>query len=92
MTGATKNQREGGVTVRSVVSRELADKLREMATEENRTLSAMIALLLARQLEKNNELCPWQLLPDSILQPDRLLLPVLAPARVRRSASRSPEG
>ena len=52
MTGATKNQREGSVTVRSVVSRELADKLREMATEENRTLSAMIALLLARAVEK----------------------------------------
>ena len=38
--------------VRCVVSRELADKLREMATKENRTLSAMIALLLARAVEK----------------------------------------
>jgi hypothetical protein len=50
--GATKNQRERGVVVRCVVSRELADKLRQMATKENRTLSAMIALLLARAVEK----------------------------------------
>jgi hypothetical protein len=41
-----------GVVVRTVVSVELADKLRRMATEENRTLSDMIALLLARAVEK----------------------------------------
>jgi CopG-like RHH_1 or ribbon-helix-helix domain, RHH_5 len=52
MTAATRNQRDRGVEVRSVVSRELADRLREMATKENRTLSAMIALLLARAVEK----------------------------------------
>ena len=40
-----------GVVVRTVVSVELADKLRRMATEENRTLSDMIALLLARAVE-----------------------------------------
>ena len=43
---------EAGVVVRTVVSVELADKLRRMATEENRTLSDMIALLLARAVEK----------------------------------------
>jgi hypothetical protein len=42
---------EAGVVVRTVVSVELADKLRRMATEENRTLSDMIALLLARAVE-----------------------------------------
>lgn len=52
MTGATRNQLEPGIVVRSVVQRELADKLREMAARENRTLSAMIALLLARAVEK----------------------------------------
>jgi hypothetical protein len=49
---ATKNKRERGVEVRSVVSRELADKLRRKATEENRTLSDMVARLLARAVEK----------------------------------------
>jgi len=49
---ATKNKREDGVAVRSVVSRELADKLRRIATEENRTLSDLIALLLARAVQK----------------------------------------
>ena len=50
---AIKNQRDDpGIVVRSVVQRELADKLREMAARENRTLSAMIALLLARAVEK----------------------------------------
>ena len=45
---ATKNKREDGVAVRSIVSREVADKLRRMATDENRTLSDLIAVLLAR--------------------------------------------
>jgi hypothetical protein len=49
---ATKKKREGGVVVRTVVSVELADKMRRMATEENCTLSDMIALLLARAVEK----------------------------------------
>jgi hypothetical protein len=49
---ATKNQREPGIAVRTVVSRELADTLRVMATDEHLTLSAMIALLLARAVEK----------------------------------------
>jgi hypothetical protein len=49
---ATKNKRENGVAVRSVVSRELADKLRRIATEENRTLSDLIALLLASAVQK----------------------------------------
>jgi hypothetical protein len=52
MTAATKNQRDRGVEVRSAVSRELADRLRRMATKENCTLSAMIALLLASAVEK----------------------------------------
>jgi hypothetical protein len=47
---ATKKKREG--VVRTVVSVELADKMRRMATEENCTLSDMIALLLARAVEK----------------------------------------
>ena len=50
---ATKKKREGSVVVRSVVSVELADKLRQMATDENCTLSDMIALLLARAAKKN---------------------------------------
>ena len=33
----TKNQQEPGIMVRSVVPRQLADKLREMATRESRT-------------------------------------------------------
>jgi hypothetical protein len=45
-------KRDVGVVVRTVASVELADKLRRMATEENRTLSDMIALLLARAVEK----------------------------------------
>jgi CopG-like RHH_1 or ribbon-helix-helix domain, RHH_5 len=49
---ATKYQREPGIVVRSVVPRELADKLRERAARENRTLSVMIARLLARAVEK----------------------------------------
>ena len=49
---ATKNKREDGVAVRSVVPRELADKLRRIATEENRTLSDLIALMLARAVQK----------------------------------------
>jgi len=49
---ATKKQRERGVEVRSVVSRELADTLRVMATENRCTLSAMIALLLASAVKK----------------------------------------
>jgi len=49
---ALKNKREGGIVVRSVVPREVADKLREMATRENRSLNAMIAPLLARAVEK----------------------------------------
>jgi hypothetical protein len=49
---ATKNKREDGVAVRSVVSRELADKLRRIAAEENHTLSDLIALLLARAVQK----------------------------------------
>jgi hypothetical protein len=49
---ATKNKREDGVAVRSVVSRELADTLRRIATEGNRTLSDLIALLLATAVEK----------------------------------------
>jgi CopG-like RHH_1 or ribbon-helix-helix domain, RHH_5 len=38
--------------VRSVLPREIADKLRMMATEENCTLSDMIALLLKRAVEE----------------------------------------
>ena len=38
--------------VRSVIPRDLEDKLRAMATEENRALSAMIALLLTIAVEK----------------------------------------
>ena len=49
---ATKNKREGGVAVRSVVSRELADTLRRIATDENRTLSDLIAELLANAVQK----------------------------------------
>jgi hypothetical protein len=49
---ATKNKREDGVAIRSVVSRELADKLRRIAAEENRTLGDLIALLLARAVQK----------------------------------------
>jgi hypothetical protein len=49
---ATKNKREDCVAIRSVVSRELADKLRRIAGEENRTLSDLIALLLARAVQK----------------------------------------
>lgn len=52
MTDATKSKREGGVVVRSTVPVELADKLRRRATEENRTLSDMIAWLLARAVDK----------------------------------------
>ena len=37
--------------VRSIVSPELEDKLREMAAADNRTLSAMIAILLAWAVE-----------------------------------------
>jgi hypothetical protein len=48
---ATKNKREGGVAVRSVVSRELADTLRRIATEENCTLSDLIAVLLERAVQ-----------------------------------------
>jgi hypothetical protein len=48
-----KKKREGSIVVRSVVSVELADKLRQMATEGNCTLSDMIALLLARAVKKN---------------------------------------
>jgi len=48
---ATKTQREPGIVVRAVVPRELADKLREMASRENRTLSAMIEQLLTRAVE-----------------------------------------
>jgi hypothetical protein len=48
---ATKNKREGGVAVRSVVSCELADMLRRIATEEDRTLSDLIAVLLARAIK-----------------------------------------
>jgi hypothetical protein len=51
-TGTTKSKPEGGVVVRSVVSRELADKLRIRATEERLTLSEMVARLLARAVEK----------------------------------------
>jgi hypothetical protein len=49
---ATKNKRQDGVAIRSVVSRELADTLRRIATEENRTLSDLIALMLARAVGK----------------------------------------
>jgi hypothetical protein len=49
---ATKNKPESGVVVRCVVSRELADKLRRKATEENSTLSDMVARLLAAAVEK----------------------------------------
>jgi hypothetical protein len=49
---ARKIKPERGVEVRSVVSRELADELRIMATVENCTLSDMIALLLTRAVEK----------------------------------------
>jgi hypothetical protein len=49
---ATKIKREGGVAVRSVVSREVADKLRRIATDENRTLSDLIAELLANAVQK----------------------------------------
>jgi hypothetical protein len=49
---ATKIKREGGVAVRSVVSREVADKLRRTATDENRTLSDLIAELLANAVQK----------------------------------------
>ena len=49
---ARKTKPERGVEVRSVVSRELADELRIMATVENCTLSDMIALLLTRAVEK----------------------------------------
>jgi hypothetical protein len=49
---ATKHQREPGIAVRSVVARELADKLRMMATEANCTLSDIIALLLARAVKE----------------------------------------
>jgi len=47
-----KDGRERGVMVRSIVPREVEDKLRAMATAENRTLSAMIALLLTRAADK----------------------------------------
>lgn len=40
---ATKTKRESGVVVRTTVSIELADKLRRKATEENLTLSDMVA-------------------------------------------------
>jgi hypothetical protein len=49
---APKNKREDGVAVRSIVSREVADKLRRMATDENRTLSDLIAELLASAVQK----------------------------------------
>jgi len=49
---ATKKQQEPGIGVRSVLPREIADKLRMMATEENCTLSDMIALLLKRAVEE----------------------------------------
>jgi hypothetical protein len=52
MTLNYPKKRDVGVVVRCVVSVELADRLRRMATEENRTLSDMIALLLARAVEK----------------------------------------
>ncbi|MFY9837171.1 MAG: hypothetical protein WAK55_12005 [Xanthobacteraceae bacterium] len=52
MKGSTKSKRDDGVVVRAIVSVELADKLRMMATEENCTLSDMIALLLARAVDK----------------------------------------
>ena len=49
---ATKKQQEPGIGVRAVLPREIADKLRMMATEENCTLSDMIALLLKRAVEE----------------------------------------
>jgi hypothetical protein len=49
---ATKKKPEVGVVVRSVVSRETADRLREMATEDRLTLNDMIARLLAKAVKK----------------------------------------
>jgi hypothetical protein len=49
---ATKNKRDDGVAVRSIVSRGVADKLRRIATDENRTLSDLIAELLANAVQK----------------------------------------
>jgi hypothetical protein len=50
--GATKKKHDVGVVVRTVVSVELADKLRRKATEENCALSDMVARLLARAVEE----------------------------------------
>jgi hypothetical protein len=47
-----KKQPEPGVQVRSVVSREVADELRMMATVESCTLSDMIARLLTGAVQK----------------------------------------
>jgi hypothetical protein len=47
-----KNKREDGVVVRHVVSRELADKLRRIAAEENHILGDLIALPLARAVQE----------------------------------------
>jgi hypothetical protein len=52
MKDSTKKKRDVAVVVRTVVSLELADRLRRMATEENCTLSDMVARLLARTVEK----------------------------------------
>ncbi|MGB8630087.1 MAG: hypothetical protein WCD69_11950 [Xanthobacteraceae bacterium] len=52
MRGSTKSKRDAGGVVRTTVSVELADKLRKMAAEENRTLSDMVAWLLATAVEK----------------------------------------
>jgi hypothetical protein len=52
MTIVYQTSRRETVVVRCVVSRELADKLRRKATEENSTLSDMVARLLAAAIEK----------------------------------------
>jgi hypothetical protein len=51
MTLNYPKKHEGGVVVRCVVSRELADKLRRKATKENLTFSDLVARLLARAVE-----------------------------------------
>ena len=53
-----KKQPEPGIQVRTVVSRELADELRMMATVENCTLSDMIARLLAGVVQKDGATLP----------------------------------